>query len=564
MTKVRFRTTQRVIALRRGVLARGVVVYRAARPRTKIRAFVRIGQKSDKKGCRVKEIVLQLRSYVIPMFRARNACAIVSCLCAALAAAACGGNKPAVSPRPTGPAQQRSSTETDRQDVSVSIYNDNFGLVHEVREVNLGTGLVSLELRDVSAQIEAQTVHVKGSELNVLEQNYRYDLLGPSKLLEKYVGKKVTLWRWNEKLGKDEPVEAEVLSFNGGGAGVPNGAEQSSGGPVFKIGDQITYGYPGRISFPEVPKNLIAKPTLVWLLESNEARQKIELTYLTRGMGWAADYVVVVDAADTKADITGWVTLQNHTGTTYENARLKLVAGDVQRVRERDSREADDAPSGGASADKRQFQEEGFFEYHLYTLDRPTSLLDNEQKQVTLLEAQGVKLDKRLIFFGAGQYYRGNYGQIVSNQKVGVYLDIENKESNHLGIALPKGVVRVYKADKSGQQQFIGEDRIDHTPRDEKIRIKMGEAFDVVGDRKQMQWKTLGDCASESTWEIALRNHKDKAESVIVYEPIGGDWEILQSSMAYDKKDAHTFTFTPNVPARGETKITYRVRVRWC
>jgi len=507
----------------------------------------------------VKEILPEPRSSYSPMSRARTLAALAALSCAALAAA-CGGNKPAEAPRPSGPAQSKSSTESDRREVAVSVYNDGFGLVREVREVDVGTGLVSLEMRDVSAQIEAQTVHVKGSALSVLEQNYRYDLLGPSKLLEKYVGKKVTLWRWNEKAGKDEPVEAEVLSYNGGGRG-----DDGSGGPVFKIGDQITYGYPGRISFPEVPKNLISKPTLVWMLESKEARQKLELTYLTRGMGWSADYVVVIDDADAKADLTGWVTLQNHTGTSYENARLKLVAGDVQRVRSRGWAK-DDMPAAAteASGGERQFREEGFFEYHLYTLERPTTLQNNEQKQVTLLEAMGVKIDKRLIFYGASQYYRGSYGQVVSNQKVGVYLDVENKEDNHLGMPLPKGVVRVYKADKSGQQQFVGEDHIDHTPRDEKIRIKMGEAFDVVGDRRQMDWKPISDCVSDSSWEVTLRNHKDKAQEVIVYEPIEGDWQVLSSNQRWEKKDAHTFTFTPNVPARGETKITYRVRVKWC
>ena len=213
---------------------------------------------------------------------------------------------------------------------------------------------------------------------------------------------------------------------------------------------------------------------------------------------------------------------------------------------------------------RREFHEEGLFEYHLYTLSQPTNVLDNEQKQVSLLEAQGVKVDKRLIFYGAAQYYRSNYGQVVSNQKVGVYLDIENKDTNHMGMPLPKGTVRVYKADKAGQKQFIGEDAIDHTPRDEKLRIKMGEAFDVVGDRKQMEWKSLGGCVSESAWEITLKNHKDTAVDVEVYEPVGGDWEITQESMPHVKKDSSTFTFKPHIEARKDVKVTYRVRIRWC
>jgi len=211
-----------------------------------------------------------------------------------------------------------------------------------------------------------------------------------------------------------------------------------------------------------------------------------------------------------------------------------------------------------------QFSEESFFEYHLYTLDRPTTLKENEQKQVTLLEGRDIGIDKRLIFYGAQYYYRGQYGEIVSNQKVGVYLDVQNSERNHLGMPLPKGVVRVYKADKSGAQQFIGEDRIDHTPRDERIRIKMGEAFDVVGDRRQMEYKVISGCVSESAWEIKLRNHKDERAQVEVIEPIGGDWEVLSSTHRYEKLDAHTFKYVVDIAPRGEATIRYRVRVRWC
>ncbi|MBI2389314.1 MAG: DUF4139 domain-containing protein [Deltaproteobacteria bacterium] len=453
-------------------------------------------------------------------------------------------------------AVQKLSSAKDRTEVSITVYNQNFGLVREVRDVDVSKGRVALEFRDVASQIQPETVSIKSlagaAAINVLEQNYRYDLLTPEKLLEKYVGKKVRIYRWNEKLGKEDAFDAEVLSVNGG---------QS----VFKIGGEITYGFPGRLAFPEVPANLIAKPTLVWLVDSAAPKQKLEVTYLTRGMGWKADYVLVLDDKDQKGDLTGWVTLTNNSGTSYENAKLKLVAGDVQKIVDSPGYYkskmpvAAAAPSGGAG-----FKEEGFFEYHLYTLQKPTDVLQNEQKQVTLLEAEGVPLLKKLIFFGAAYYYRGSYGQVVSNQKVGVYLDIENKEQNKLGIPLPKGIVRVYKADKSGAKQFVGEDRIDHTPRDEKIRIKMGEAFDVVGDRKQMNWKTLGTCSSESDWEISLRNHKDTDETVELYEPIGGDWELVSQSHPSTKKDAHTFTFTVKVPKKGETKVKYRVRVRWC
>jgi len=446
---------------------------------------------------------------------------------------------------------QAKSTNGEREEVGITVYNQNFGLVREVRTVDLAAGRTALEFRDVSEQIEPQTVAIKGlgGQLHVLEQNYRYDLLSPQKLLEKYVGKKVKIYRWNEHTGKDDVYDAEVLSV--------------ANGTVMRVNGEITYDFPGRIAFPEIPQNLIAKPTLVWLLDSS-GKQKVEVTYLTRNLGWSADYVLTINEADTGGDLVGWVTLNNTTGTTYENAKLKLVAGDVQRIQDQTRYRAMEAPAATATGGSAGFREESFFEYHLYTLERPTNLLNAEQKQVTLLEAPGIKIDKKLIFFGAAYYYRGNYGQVVSNQKVGVYLDIQNTEGNHMGMPLPKGTVRVYKADKSGSKQFIGEDAIDHTPRDEKIRIKMGEAFDVVGDRKQMSWKALGTCTSESEWQIDLRNHKDTATSVEVYEPVGGDWEITQESMPHVKKDAHTFTFSPSIPGRGAVKITYRVRIKWC
>jgi hypothetical protein len=440
-----------------------------------------------------------------------------------------------------------------RQEVTITVYNQNFGLVREVRDVTLVRGAVNLEFRDVAAQIQPETVHIKalrGGGLRVLEQNYQYDLLNPQKLLEKYVGRTVRVYRYNSKTGRDDVLEAEVLSVNGG--------------PILKIGDEITFNYPGRFAFPEIPDNLIAKPTLVWLLDSRETRQQLEVSYLTNSLNWKADYVFVINEDDTLGDLTGWVTLTNQSGATYENARLKLVAGDVQRLTGGMRRRMEMDALRSAQVAESQFVEESFFEYHLYTLQRPTTLRQNEQKQVTLLEGEGVGIDKRLIFYGQQYWYRGSYGQIQSNQKVGVYLDFLNSEDNNLGVPLPRGVVRVYKADSQGAQQFIGEDQIDHTPRDERVRIKMGEAFDVVGDRRQMEYRVISSCVSESAWEITLRNHKDDAAEVQIVEPVGGDWEVLSSSHEWNKIDAFTFSYTVTVPARGETTVEYRVRVKWC
>ncbi len=443
------------------------------------------------------------------------------------------------------------SSADDRQSVAITVYNQNFGLVREVRDVTLTRGEVELEFGDVAASIQPETVHIRsarGDGIRVLEQNYQYDLLNPQKLLEKYVGRTVTVYRYNESTGREQSFEAEVLSVNQG--------------TILRIGDEITFNFPGRFSFPEIPENLIARPTLVWLLDSRDGRQELEVSYLTGGLNWKADYVLVVNADDSAGDLTGWVTLANQSGATYENAELKLVAGDVQRVAERAGRPQPQLEAMRVA--EAGFQEESFFEYHLYTLARPTNLRNNEQKQVTLLEAANVGVQKRLLFYGQPYYYRGSHGQVMSNQKVGVYLDFENSEDENLGMPLPKGVVRVYKADGSGAQQFIGEDQIDHTPRDERVRIKMGEAFDVVGDRRQMEWRAVSSCVSESAWEIELRNHKDEQAEVQAWEPVGGDWEILSSSHEATRVDSRTFTFTVQIPARGSATIEYRVRVRWC
>jgi hypothetical protein len=450
--------------------------------------------------------------------------------------------------------QPLQSTAAQRESVAITVYNQNFGLVREVRDVTLTRGQVALEFRDVAAQIQPETVHIKSlgrdGLLRVLEQNYQYDLLSPQKLLEKYVGRMVKVYRYNERTGRDEEYVAEVLSVNNG--------------PILRIGDEITFNFPGRFSFPEIPDNLIAKPTLVWLLDSRQSDQRLEVSYLTGNLNWKADYVFVINEDDTEGDLTGWVTLTNQSGATYENAQLKLVAGDVQRVTAQPRGRMMVEAARAMEADAAQFQEESFFEYHLYTLQRPTTLRQNEQKQVTLLEGEGVGIEKKLIFYGFPYYYRGSYGQVMSNQKVGVYLDFQNTEENNLGVPLPKGIVRVYKADASGSQQFIGEDQIDHTPRDERVRIKMGEAFDVVGDRRQMEYRVISSCVSESAWEVTLRNHKDEDAPVQIVEPVGGDWEILSSSHAATRVDAFTFTFNVDVPARDEVTVEYRIRVRWC
>jgi hypothetical protein len=438
-----------------------------------------------------------------------------------------------------------------QKDVMVTIYNGNLGLVKDVRELRLPPGTSALQFMDVAAQIDPTTVHLKSltdpAGLRILEQNYEYDLLSSAKLLEKYVGRKLRLYT-----GAGSFQEATLLSTSG---------------PVWEINGQIHLGHPGQVVLPALPENLVSKPTLVWLLRNQlERPQRVEAAYLTGGITWKADYVLVLDAADARADLTGWVTIDNKSGATYANAALKLVAGDVHRAadRGRDRRAMMElAARPAAPGATHSFAEEGFFEYHLYTLDGRTTLKDNQTKQLTLMASAGVPVTKQLVYHGTQDYYRSQHGVPVSNQKVGVYLELRNSAEHRLGVPLPRGKVRVYKADASGSPQFVGEDWIDHTPKNEKVKVKMGNAFDLVGERVQRDWRKLAGHLYEVEWEISLRNHKAADQTVTVIEPVPGDWQVLHSSHPYEKVEAHTLRYTLRVPKEGATKLSYRVRLRF-
>lgn len=448
---------------------------------------------------------------------------------------------------------EATSTKDDRKDVAVTVYNSNIALVKEIREFKIGKGVSELKFMDVPALINPKTTHLKSlsqpDNLEIFEQNYEYDLISPDKLMEKYIGREVELIEQNENF-VEKRTTAQLLSMNQG--------------PIFKVGDQIFIGHPGQVVLPKIPENLVSRPTLVWLLDNKgEEKHRVEVSYLTAGMNWLCDYVVSVNEDDTKADLTGWVTLENRSGTTYENALLKLVAGEVHLAEERPqyAERVYEAKAIGAP----MFAEEQFFEYHLYTLDRRTTIKDNETKQMNLLTASNFPVFERLLITGRDYYYRSSSGTIEQNQKVGVYLEIKNSKENSLGIPLPKGTVRVYKKDKSGALQFIGEDSIDHTPKDETLKLKIGTAFDVVCDRIQTDFKQikLFKYDYESAYEIKIRNHKNEPVTVTVREPIPGDWEIVEASQKWEKLDAHTIEFNVTIPANGDVSIKYRVRVGW-
>ena len=456
-------------------------------------------------------------------------------------------------------SSDQTTTARDRQSVNITVYNSNLGLVRETRRLTLPPGRIALRFADVTSQIRPETVHLASltapSSLRILEQNYQYDLLNPAKLMDKFVGREITLVlrRYSNNTESFENVQATLLSNNGG--------------QVWRINGQIVIN-PSNIAemrFPDLPKNLVATPTLVWDVENRESgAQNIEASYLTGGLNWRADYVLLVNADDTKGDLQGWVTLTNASGATFEDARLQLVAGDVNRVN--DQRNYDMAVSMARKSmeSESQFQEQGFFEYHLYTLQRPTTIRDNETKQVSLLEAAGFDVKKELVLNGQHYYYTNynNPGQPIK-EKVGVFIQFRNSQQNKLGMPLPAGTVRLYKKDDKGNQQFIGEDKIDHTPKDEDVRVKVGDAFDIVAERKQTDYKVIARNVYEYAYEIKIRNHKEVPVNIVVNEPIGGDWEMISSTFEAKKTAAFAAQFNVPVAKDGEATLSYRVRVRY-
>jgi len=451
------------------------------------------------------------------------------------------------------------STLEDQQSVAVTIYNEDLALVKDKRRVDLPAGTSDLAFRDVSARIRPETALLRSlaadGSLEVVEQNFDYDLLTPTKLLEKYVGRQVGVIKTHPTTGEETEEQAMVLS--------------AAEGTVLRIGERIEAGIPGRIVYRELPPNLRDRPTLVMTLENAlGGPQELELSYLTGGLSWQADYVGELDAEDRHLDLTGWVTLNNTSGTRYENARLQLVAGDVHRVREIMAYAQPDAAVMRGKAAAPPMAQEALFEYHLYTLQRPTSIGDNQSKQVSLLAAAGVPVRKQYLLKGADYYYRSSHGELGQKLKVGVFVEFDNQEQSNLGMPLPKGVVRIYKKDSQGNAQFVGEDGIDHTPKNEKVRLKLGEAFDVTADKKQTDFKKLSGFGPwqyqfESAYRILLKNAKSEPVTVTVHEPVPGDWEMVQESHPHQKGASNTAVWEIPVPAEGSTELSYRVRVRF-
>src|SRR5262245_18223382 len=452
-------------------------------------------------------------------------------------------------------AQPDGSTLDDQVDLAVTVYNSDIALVRDVRDLQLPRGNFDLRFMDIAATVNPATVHFRSvtepSRVSVLEQNYEYDLLEPDKLLRKYVGRDVVLVRASAN-GSEEEVPARLLSYNSA--------------PVWRIGNEIvTGGNADRIKFPELPANLYTHPTLVWTLDNTGgARHRVEASYLAGKLSWNADYVLTVSRDDKAADLDGWVTLVNGSGTSFRRTTLQLVAGDLNRVRQVFSRAMERNAKMADAAAAAPMEQESFSDYHLYTLGRKTTINNNQTKQVSMLSGTNVPVRKRYVVDGQAIYYRNaqHPGSPVKDV-VQVYYQFKNEERAGLGMPMPAGVVRVYQADSKGGTQFVGEDRISHTPKDEQLNLKIGNAFDVVCERKQTDFEKISAGVYEIEYEITLRNHKTIPVSVEVNEPIGGTWRMLRSSHEWTKTDAWAAGFTVPVATDGTAVLKYRVRVTY-
>jgi hypothetical protein len=427
-------------------------------------------------------------------------------------------------------------------EVGLTVYNMDLALVKDVRQLDLKTGVYTLQFTDVAAAIDPTSVSFSVQDdpekVQILEQNFQYDLVGADKILSKYLDRQIQVIT-----EKDQLFEGTLLSTAGGLTLME---------PDGKIRIIAREGVRD-MSFPELPEGLITRPTLVWLLDSElSGKHPCEVRYLTKKINWHAEYVATVSADDDQLNLAGWVSIDNRSGTTYENARLKLIAGDVHMVPEPRPRGGWEMEYGDAaviSGAPPAFEEKAFFEYHLYTLTRPATVRDNEIKQLSLFAPADVTTRKIFTYDGARE-----------GKKVRVNLEFKNSPAAGLGIPLPKGKIRVMKADEDGSLEFVGEDQIDHTPKDEKVRVYLGNAFDIVGERTVKDHRRVTQRITEEDITISLRNRKDEAVTITVIEHLRGDWEIRAASMDFRKKDAYTVEFDVQVRTDEEVTLTFTVR----
>ena len=457
---------------------------------------------------------------------------------------------------------ERIADTSQQKEVAITIYGNNLGLIKDTRHLGLARDFNQLIWLDVAKQIRPETARLRNPAhfrgFRVQELSFDLDLLTPGKLLERCIGREVTVIHANPATGKENRETAIVLSAHNGG--------------VFKYADRVEIGNPhlDRLAFPAVPAGLQDKPSLaISFVNPVAGEQDLELSYLTTGLSWRADYAVELNEREDHADIQGWATITNQSGTAYLNAALQLVAGDVNQVRQ-------GAPvprhvmAMAKMAEATDLKQEPLLEYHLYTLDRPITLAENQIRQVGLMSATRIPMKKELVLTGSDYYYSGKYADIGQKLKPAVFLEFRNKGEG-LGIPLPAGIARIYKKDSGGHIQFVGEDQVDHSAAGENVRLKPGNAFDVTVERKQTDFlKLAGEGLKdsregntfESAFEILLRNARKETVTVTVREPIPGDWQVVSESQAHSKVSSNMAEWKVVVPAGGHNVLNYRVRVK--
>jgi hypothetical protein len=465
----------------------------------------------------------------------------------------------------TPPPRRTSTAEAAEGGVALTVYNQGTALVRDRRQFDLSRGFNELRFGDVASSIDPTSVLFTSlsdpAGTSVIEQNYEFDLVGAPALLEKYLDQEINV------VTQDGTLYSGTLLSGRGDVILQDG----DGRVTVVRADDIQ-----EFSFPELPEGLITKPTLVWrLLASRDGKQDVEITYLTGGVSWQADYVLKLAADERALDLDGWVTVSNLSGATFQDALLKLVAGDLQRLPQpgygADELMMEALPTATAVAAMEQRE---FFEYHLYQVPRPVTLGDNETKQIEFVRAPGVAAEKFFVYDGlqCASYYwycaysgypqtEPSYG-VASNPKVMVMVEFDTDD---VQADLPRGRVRLYQEDVDGAALLIGEDTIDHTPKGETLRLYVGDAFDIVGERVQTDFRRPSEKSIEETYRIVLRNHKDEVVQVRVVEHLfrWTNWRILRSSHDYDEMDSSTIEFDVRIPPDGETELTYSVRYSW-
>ena len=470
---------------------------------------------------------------------------------------------------------------------ALTIYNGNFVVVREHLPLDLKAGTNQVEFSGVTSHMEPDSVILRdpsGRALQILEQNYRNDPVSQELLLSRYEGKTID-FIVRQDGAKFETVKGKIIrsGYIPSSAYANNYPQPGMGQPIIEIDGILRFGLPGQPLFPALDSDSILKPTLNWLLQTDKPGSfDAEISYVSGGMTWQSDYnLVIADKVEPKTginavDLVGWITMQNHSGKTFENARIKLLAGDVNKVQPPAALPRMEVMAMKAAvADEAApvVREKSFDEFHLYTLQRATTLRDEQTKQVEFVRAEGIRAQRLYIYDGAqmgAYYYSGliqdpSYGT-QSNPKVWVMQEFKNSEGNHLGIPLPKGRLRFYRRDTDGHLEFVGENTIDHTPKDENIRVYTGNAFDVVGERKQTNFHIESrQHWLDETYEIRVRNHKKEAVQVRVVEHLYrcNNWKLVDNSSQYRKTDAHTVEFPVTIAPDGEQVVTYTVHYTW-